>query len=299
MSQSPSEDTPQRVFVMMPFASDFYDVYAIVKDSIAAVDESMQVIRLDEIRAAGSITNDLITEIRKATLCLADVTDAHPNVMWELGYATALGKPVVVITQRSDQLPFDIKDVRTVQYSRKALSQTLRDPLTEMLKATLERYVTRRSALRLEQQQPRVTTIAITGSMEVRQADALARLERLLGPYIGSNYHWYVGSYGGVDEAVLSYLLESREKSITVVGHSRYDISEQQLRTLEENKHLSFIDAEREQVPPTAGAPSKRDIFLSSRADLMILIWDRRSEGTKALMDWLSATGKDHIIGFT
>ena len=39
---------------MMPFASEFDDVYATIKESIASVDESMRVIRLDEIRAAGS-----------------------------------------------------------------------------------------------------------------------------------------------------------------------------------------------------------------------------------------------------
>jgi hypothetical protein len=62
MSQSLAGGIPQTVFVMMPFASDFDDVYAAVKDSIAAVDESFKVVRLDEIRAAGSITDDLIAE---------------------------------------------------------------------------------------------------------------------------------------------------------------------------------------------------------------------------------------------
>ena len=65
MSRSPAGGTPQTVFIMMSFASDFDDVYATVKDSVAAVDESLEIIRLDEIRAAGSITDDMIAEIRK------------------------------------------------------------------------------------------------------------------------------------------------------------------------------------------------------------------------------------------
>jgi nucleoside 2-deoxyribosyltransferase len=189
MSKSPIGGIPQTVFVMMPFASDFDDVYANVKDSVAAVDESLKVIRLDEIRAAGSITDDMVAEIRKSTLCLADVTDANPNVMWEVGFATALGKPVIAISQGSDKLPFDIKDVRTMTYSRASLAKTLRDPLTAALKATLERYLVRRSGLSIEQQKPRVRTIAITGSMIVPKAGVTERLERLLNPYIGSNYH--------------------------------------------------------------------------------------------------------------
>lgn len=299
MSRSPAGGTPQTVFIMMSFASDFDDVYATVKDSVAAVDESLEIIRLDEIRAAGSITDDMIAEIRKSTLCLADVTNANPNVMWEVGFATALGKPVVAISQETDRLPFDIKDVRTLRYSRASLAKTLRDPLTATLKATLERYLIRRSGLSAEQQKPRLRTIAITGSMTAPQASVTQRLERLLTPYIRSNYHWYVGSYGDTDETILRYLIESGEQSITVVGYNSYDISDRQLRALEDNPHISFTDAEREQIPRVANAPTKRDVFFASRADLLILIWDGQSGGTKNLIDWLSNTGKDHIVGFT
>ena len=87
MSRSPAGGTPQTVFIMMPFASDFDDVYATVKDSVAAVDESLEIIRLNECVTRGSITDDMIAEIRKSTLCLADVTNANPNVMWEVGFA--------------------------------------------------------------------------------------------------------------------------------------------------------------------------------------------------------------------
>jgi|ERR1700733_4910419 len=300
MSQPPAEGTPQTVFIMMSFSPEFDDVYATVKDSIEAVDESLEVVRLDEIRAAGSITDDMIAEIRKSTLCLADVSNSNPNVMWEVGFATALGKPVVAISQDTDKLPFDIKDVRTLKYNRTSLAKTLRDPLTATIKATLERYLIRRSGLSREQQRPPLLrTIAITGSMTTPAASVTQRLERLLGPYIRSNYHWYVGSYGDADEAVLRYLIESGEQSIAVVGYNSYDISERQLRVLEENPNVSFIDAEREQVPRVPTAPSKRDVFFASRADLLILIWNGQSGGTRGLIDWLSEIGKDHIVGFT
>jgi hypothetical protein len=299
MNQSTAEAIPQTVFIMMSFATEFDDVYAVIKDSIAVVDESFKVIRLDELRAAGSITDDTVAEIRKSTLCIADVTNANPNVMWEVGFATALGKPVVVISQETDKLPFDIKDVRTLRYNRSSLSKTLRDPLTASIKATLERYLIRRSGLRMERQKPRLKTIAITGSMTVPHASVVERLERLLVPYLHSGYHWYVGSYGDTDETALRYLIGSGERSITVVGYNSYDISERQLRALEANPHLSFIDAEREQVPQVSRAPSERDIFFASRADLLILIWNGQSGQTKRLIDWLADTGKDHIVGFS
>jgi hypothetical protein len=150
MSQEPAGQLPQSIFVMMPFARDFDLVYKAIEDSIAYVDDSMKVMRLDKIRAAGSITEDLVDELRKSTLCIADVTGENPNVMWEIGFATALKKPIIAINQGSG-LPFDIKDVRTLSYDRKSLSKTLRDPLVKALKATLERYVAKQSSLTVGQ----------------------------------------------------------------------------------------------------------------------------------------------------
>jgi hypothetical protein len=41
-----------------------------------------------------------------------------------------------------------------------------------------------------------------------------------------------------------------------------------------------------------------RDIFFVSKADLVMVIWDGRSQGTAGLLGWLRQTGKDHILGF-
>lgn len=283
---------------MMPFADEFTDVYTTVKSSIATVSKAMGVLRLDDIQAAGSITNDLIAEIRRSALCLADVTGANPNVMWEVDYAAALGKPVVVISQEKGKLPFDIRDIRTLVYDRSSLTKTLGDPLVDVIKATLERYVARRRGLNAEQQKSHLKTLAITGSTAAPPGAVTDRLERLLDPYINSGYHWYVGSVGDTDEAALNYLIKVGEPSITVVGYNSYDISEQQLRTLEKNQHVSFMDAQREQIAVPPGAPSKRDVLFVSRADLLIVVWNGKSQRTKALADWLSATEKDHILGF-
>lgn len=118
MDAKPGDDQVQTAFVMMPFEASFDDVYSTIREAITSVDTSINVIRLDEIRAAGSITDDLARQIRESTVCIADVTDANPNVMWEAGYAAALGKPLIVISQKGGALPFDIKDFRTLLYDR-------------------------------------------------------------------------------------------------------------------------------------------------------------------------------------
>jgi hypothetical protein len=58
-------------------------------------------------------------EIRTATVCLADITTQNPNVMYELGFAIASGKDVILIcsTQRSEKFPFNIQHRGIIQYT--------------------------------------------------------------------------------------------------------------------------------------------------------------------------------------
>jgi nucleoside 2-deoxyribosyltransferase len=88
-------------FVIMPFASEFDDVYATIKTSVESViaPQGGKCFRLDDARPAGSITNRLLQEIQAATICVADITGNIPNVMWEVGYAMALEKPIILITK--------------------------------------------------------------------------------------------------------------------------------------------------------------------------------------------------------
>jgi nucleoside 2-deoxyribosyltransferase len=114
---------------MMPFAAEFDDVYEAIRRAVATVDDGLELIRLDEVRAAGRISDDMVEELTTCSLCIADVSGSNPNVMWEVGFATALKKPVIVINQVTERLPFDIADVRTVIYDRSALSKSLPDAL--------------------------------------------------------------------------------------------------------------------------------------------------------------------------
>jgi hypothetical protein len=120
------------LFVIMPFAPDFEDVYVAIKSSVreALAGEALRCFRLDETRAAGRITPRLIEELGAASLCVADLTGLRPNVMWEVGYAMALGKPTIIITQDKHDLPFDIRDMQAICYDRGHLSQSLARPLT-------------------------------------------------------------------------------------------------------------------------------------------------------------------------
>jgi hypothetical protein len=124
----------------MPFAAEFDDVYALIKstvESVAAGGTPGRCFRLDESRPAGRITDRLLGELRSASICVADLTDTKPNVMWELGFAMALGKPAVIVTQDLRSLPFDIKDMQGIEYDRNRLNATLQAPLRQSLLDTL------------------------------------------------------------------------------------------------------------------------------------------------------------------
>ena len=55
---------------------------------------------------------------RNAAICLADVTTDNPNVWYELGFAYAAGKPVILTCcdEREGELPFDIRHRKVIQY---------------------------------------------------------------------------------------------------------------------------------------------------------------------------------------
>ncbi len=126
-------------FVIMPFTAEFDDVYAVIKQTVenATNTVSGRCFRLDETRPAGRITDRLLNELRAATFCVADLTGNRPNVMWEIGFAMALEKPIIIITQNLDELPFDIKDMQSIPYSRNHLSNSLGNPLNKMVIDTI------------------------------------------------------------------------------------------------------------------------------------------------------------------
>jgi hypothetical protein len=81
----------------------------------AALENNYYVKRADEDAIPGSITDQLIVDINEATLIIADLSSLNPNAFYELGVAHALGKKVIHMSD-SEQLPFDIRDYRSVLF---------------------------------------------------------------------------------------------------------------------------------------------------------------------------------------
>lgn len=96
------------VFVLMPFREEFNDIYMYgikaVAEEVGAYAE-----RVDEQDYMESILERIYNQINKADIIVADMTGQNPNVFYEVGYAHALGKIVLLLTQNANDIPFDLK----------------------------------------------------------------------------------------------------------------------------------------------------------------------------------------------
>lgn len=96
------------VFVLMPFDPKFDDIYKFgIKG--AANELGAYTERLDEQLFTEGMLDRIFNQISKADVIVADMTGRNPNVFYEVGYAHALGKIVLLLTQKTEDIPFDLK----------------------------------------------------------------------------------------------------------------------------------------------------------------------------------------------
>jgi nucleoside 2-deoxyribosyltransferase len=128
------ESTSKLCFVMMPF-SESYDV--IYRNLIvpAVIDTGLVAVRADEIPATGFIMEQIRAAIQQSRVCIADLTDRNSNVLYEVGFAEAMRKPVILIASDLSQLPFDFASQRVFRYSTDLENSKLR--LREAIAHTL------------------------------------------------------------------------------------------------------------------------------------------------------------------
>lgn len=102
-------------FVLMPFGPPFDNVYRQLIHPVV-LDAGLEVLRADEIYVPGPIMEQIRSAIQQARICVADLTGRNGNVLYELGIAQTLGKPVILMTQRMEDVPFDVSQYRTIVY---------------------------------------------------------------------------------------------------------------------------------------------------------------------------------------
>jgi nucleoside 2-deoxyribosyltransferase len=103
-------------FVLMPFAQSFTDVYNLgIKETCEQAGAYCE--RVDEQVYGENILTRVYNQIAKADFIIADMSNKNPNVFYEVGYAHAIGKSTILLTQNNDDIPFDLKHFPHVVYS--------------------------------------------------------------------------------------------------------------------------------------------------------------------------------------
>lgn len=77
---------------------------------------NLEVIRVDTLNYSDSITNTIVEYLNTADLVIADLSDHNPNAFYEIGYRSALKKPIIHLKNKETSIPFDISSIRTFDY---------------------------------------------------------------------------------------------------------------------------------------------------------------------------------------
>lgn len=124
------------IFVIMPFSPELDDVYHLgIREVVESLNYSCK--RVDEMEFTGDILDEIYNSIINSKIIVAEVSNPNPNVYYEVGYAHALNKPVILITKEVSSTPFDLKMYNHIVYDNIV---NLRKNLKRRLEVILSGY---------------------------------------------------------------------------------------------------------------------------------------------------------------
>ena len=115
----------KRCFVISPIgaegsavrehADDVYDY--IIRPAMEAC--GIEAFRSDHMREPGKISDQMFGAILNYDLCVAVLTGHNPNVFYEMAIAQCAARPLIILIEKGQEIPFDIRDLRCVSYDLK------------------------------------------------------------------------------------------------------------------------------------------------------------------------------------
>lgn len=113
-----AESEPNYVFIVMAMVEDdpqLIDVLNTMKRACHSLGKKAE--RVDDYIHKNEITEKMLGSIKSAEYVITDLTHSRPNVYYELGYAHAYGKDVIITAKRGTKLHFDIRNRNVLFYT--------------------------------------------------------------------------------------------------------------------------------------------------------------------------------------
>lgn len=136
-------------FVLMPFDGDFKDIYEIaIKEACHNAGAYCERVDDQNFHEA-SIFQRIVNQISQADFIIADMSGKNANVFYEVGYAHALDKPTILLTNNAADIPFDLKHFPHLVYERNQISD-LREKLTKKVEWFVENPIEKSNESKFE-----------------------------------------------------------------------------------------------------------------------------------------------------
>jgi TIR domain len=106
----------RQVFVVMKFGDKTLD--SAYEGAIKRVIEEFKYspLRIDEIDDSGSITDQILNQVARSEIVLADLTGERPNCYYEAGFAHALEKEMIFTILKPNKPHFDLAIYRFIEW---------------------------------------------------------------------------------------------------------------------------------------------------------------------------------------
>jgi hypothetical protein len=125
-------------FIVMPFSQEWSaDVHRVLARACEAA--AVRPVRGDDLFTPTDILEDIWQSINAADFVIADITGRNPNVLYELGIAHTLAKPVLILSRDAVDIPIDLATRRVILYGQKA--DAWREDLARMMSEAIARVV--------------------------------------------------------------------------------------------------------------------------------------------------------------
>lgn len=123
-----------QIFVLTPFSDAEKETFAVMRSTL--IESGFQVFRGDETKRS-DILQHVVKSMIESQIIIANLNGRNPNVMYELGIAHMLDKPVILtakVPASIEEIPFDLRAKNIILYEDyEALTRSLAKAVLQTL----------------------------------------------------------------------------------------------------------------------------------------------------------------------